>query len=85
MFNDRLMEPSLVQSDNDHTDHIQGIVPDRVSAPETDKKIGSSLWFERILPCLGDPTTLCCTLEISDKNAERENVISICNNKYIST
>ena len=36
MFNDRLMEPSLVQSDNDHSDHIQGIVPDRESTPETD-------------------------------------------------
>ena len=81
MFNDRLMEPIIVQSYNDHSDHIQGIVPDRGSAPETDKKIDSSYWPECILPRLGDNTALCCTLEISDKNAERENVISICNNQ----
>ena len=80
MLNDRPLEPFIVQSNNDNPDHIQGIVPHRGSASQTDKKIGSSIWSERILLGLGGSLTLCCTLEVLDKSPESENMISIINN-----
>ena len=85
MLYDRSMESFRVQPDNDNSDHLQRTVPNCVSPPETDQKIANSFWSEYILLGVGDPSTLCCTLEIFDKNTEREDMISIYINKYIST